>query len=215
MKKKLILLMLLCLLSVLTLSIITTQIQAQTSIEVLLVGEDIEEALLARLSLDPMFVITESDTIGSDISGYDSIIILDYAPTTAEINLLGAFAGGIAVFIYTNLASNATLLTSLGLASSTNGTITSGNYSLPVPVSDTFIGDPHPILENIQWNSVPTITNYTNIQLEGTILIETSDISDDPNLALIATSGNDKHFVFNFFPSMDFNQELVEWPFFN
>lgn len=215
MKKKFILLMLLCLLSVLTLSIITSQIQAQTSIDVLVVGEDIEEALLARLSLDQMFVITESNTIGSDISDYDSIIILDYTPTTAEINLLAAFPGGIAVFIYTNLASNATLLTSLGLASSTNGTITSGNYSLPVPVSDMFIGDPHPILENIQWNSVPTITNYTNIQLEGTTLIETSDTSDDPNLALITTSGNGKHFAFNFFPSMDFNQELVEWPFFN
>ena len=83
MKKKFILLLLLCLLSVLTLNIITTQIQAQTSLEILVVGEDIEEALLTRLSLDPMFVITESNTIGSDISGYDSIVILDYTPTTA------------------------------------------------------------------------------------------------------------------------------------
>ena len=214
-KKKIILLLLLSLLAVLTFSMVTTNIQAQTSLDVLVVGEDIEEALLARLSLDPMFVITESETIGADISGYDCIVILDYAPTTAEIGLLGAFPGGIAIFMYTNLASNATLLTSLSLASDANGTIADGKTSLPVPVETTFVGDPPVIIDNIQWNSVPTITNYTDIQLEGTVLIETSDTSDDPNLGLISRSASERHYVFNFYPSTEFNTELIEWPYFN
>ena len=99
----------------------------------------------------------------------------------------------------------------MGLAATTSGTVLQNN-SLPIPATNSI---PHPLLNNIQWNSVPTITNYTSIQLDGTILAATSSYSSDPDLALISTADNHRLIAFNFFPDIVFNTELVEWPFFN
>ncbi|MCG3217342.1 MAG: hypothetical protein KAS63_11475, partial [Candidatus Heimdallarchaeota archaeon] len=210
MKKKLVVSLIIGLLVILS-GFSIFSISAQTSLNVLVVGEDIDDYLMDRILLDPSFLITSRSTVGSDISGFDCIVILDYIPTTAEINQLVLFPGGIAIFVYSNLASNATLLETLGLASVSSGILYQNN-SLPVPTESSL---EHPIIENIQWNTVPTVTNYTNIQLTGTILLETSSDSPHPDLALVSTNNNDKHIVFNFFPDRVFNNELIDWPFFN
>ena len=184
---------------------------ADVSLEILVVGDEIDDAFMQRLELDPQFVITVDTEIGTDLSSYDSVLIFDYAPTIAETTLLSTFTGGIAVFIYENLAADDSSLVSLGLASPGTGVIYT-NASLPVPISDSLT---HPILTEIPWNSVPTITNYTSVQLDGTILVQTSSSSVHPNLALISTVDNDRLIAFNMIPIFDINPELVEWPYFN
>ncbi len=184
---------------------------ADISLEILIVGDGIDDAFMQRLELDHQFVITLDTELGTDISSYDSVIIFDYIPTPSEITLLDSFTGGIAVFIYENLSTDATVLVTLGLASGTSGSI-STSVSLPVPRNDSLI---HPILDNIPWNSVPTITNYTTVPLAGTVLIETSSASDDPNLALISTNDNNRLIAFNMIPIFSVNPELIEWPYFN
>jgi len=188
--------------------------KADVSLEVLVVGTDIDidDAFVQRLELDPQFVFTFDSEVGTDISGYDSIIIYDYAPTSAEITLLNdTFTGGIAIFIFENLSSNATLLVSLGLATNSSGVV-SDNSALPVP-KDT--NATHPIKDSIPWNSVPTITNYTTVPLDGTILVETSSTDTDSGVALISTNDDDRLVAFNMIPRFDKNPELLEWPYFN
>ena len=184
---------------------------ADVSLEILVVGDNIDPSFMQRLELDPQFVITVETEIGTDLSSYNSVLLFDYLPTTAETTLLDSFSGGIAVFLYENIATNASFLVSLGLAATTTGVI-SRNISLPIPITDS---NPHPILTDIPWNSVPTITNYTTVQLAGTILVETSSVSKDPNLALISTEDNNRLIAFNMVPDSRINPELIEWPYFN
>ncbi|MCG3223172.1 MAG: hypothetical protein H7647_01810, partial [Candidatus Heimdallarchaeota archaeon] len=212
MKRKLAIITFSCLLAFISLTVLSSQTLAQDSFDVLVVGEDIPDYLMDRITLDPSFVIVERNIIGSaPIDNFDNIIILDYAPTLAEISLLESYTGGIVIFVYENIASNGTMLNTLGLATTATSNVLQ-NVSLPVPVEPLI---EHPILDNIQWNSVPTIRNYTDIQLTGTILLETSADSSDPGITLASTSDNNRLIVFNFFPDMDFNGELVEWPYFN
>ncbi|MCK5141952.1 MAG: hypothetical protein KAQ70_07145, partial [Candidatus Heimdallarchaeota archaeon] len=212
MKRKLTIITFGCLLAFISLTLLSSQTLAQDSFDVLVVGEDIPDYLMDRITLDPSFIVSERSSIGSDsIDSFDNIIILDYAPTLAEISLLESYSGGIVIFVYENLASNSTLLTTLDIASTTTNNVLQ-NLSLPVPVEPVI---EHPILDNIQWNSVPTIRNYTDIQLTGTILLETSADSIDPGITLASTSDNNRLIAFNFFPHMEFNSELVEWPYFN
>ncbi len=184
---------------------------ADVSLELLVVGDEIDDHFMQRLELDPQFIITNDTEVGTDLSSYDSVLLYDYIPNTAEISLLTSFSGGIAIFVYKNLATNASVLESLGLASTNTGVI-STSVSLPIPANDSLV---HPILDDIPWNSVPTITNYTTIQLEGTILVQTSSASDDPDLALISTTDNNRLIAFNMIPNFSVNPELIEWPYFN
>ncbi|MHA1197967.1 MAG: lipopolysaccharide biosynthesis protein [Candidatus Heimdallarchaeaceae archaeon] len=211
MKKRAILALMFSVLLVVISSSAISLIDADVSLEVLVVGDDIDDAFMQRLELDHQFVITVDTVVGTDLSSYDSVLIFDYVPTAPEISLLNSFAGGIAVFIYGNLAADASLLVSLGLASTSSGSI-STSISLPVPRNESLT---HPILDKIPWNSVPTITNYTTIQLAGTVLLETSAASDDPNLGLISTNDNNRLIAFNMIPVFDVNPELIEWPYFN
>ena len=212
MKRKLTIITFGCLLAFISLTLLSSQTLAQDSFDVLVVGEDIPDYLMDRITLDPSFIVSERSSIGSDsIDSFDNIIILDYAPTLAEISLLESYSGGIVSFVYENLASNSTLLTTLDIASTTTNNVLQ-NLSLPIPVEPVI---EHPILDNIQWNSVPTIRNYTDIQLTGTILLETSAESINPGITLASTSDDNRLIAFNFFPDMEFNSELVEWPYFN
>ncbi len=213
MKRKLSIITFSCLLVFISLTLLPSQTLAQDSFDVLVVGEDIPDYLMDRITLDSSFIITERSSIGSaPIDSFDNIMILDYAPTLAEISLLESYSGGIVIFVYENLASNSTLLTTLDLASTTTNNVLQNNMSLPVPVEPVI---EHPILDNIQWNSVPTIANYTDIQLTGTILLQTSAVSAHPGLALASTKDDNRLIAFNFFPDIVFNSELVEWPYFN
>ena len=211
MRKRAVFLLFTCLSIVIISNSITSSSNAQSSLRVLVVGDHLDNSLTNRIQLDPSFQVFHSEDVGTDVSSYDSILIFDYVPNTDEIVLLSSFSGGIGIFIYSNLASNATILETLGLATTTSGTVLQNN-SLPIPATTSI---PHPLLNNIQWNSVPTITNYTSIQLDGTILVATSSDSSDPDLALISTADNHRLIAFNFFPDIVFNTELVEWPFFN
>ncbi|MCK4972538.1 MAG: hypothetical protein KAS52_04400, partial [Candidatus Heimdallarchaeota archaeon] len=157
MKRKLTIITFGCLLAFISFTLLSSQTLAQDSFDVLVVGEDIPDYLMDRISLDPSFIISERSSIGSDpidnlIDSIDIVIILDYAPTLAEISLLESYSGGIVIFVYENLASNSTLLTTLDIASTTTNNVLQ-NLSLPVPVEPVI---EHPILDNIQWNSVPT-----------------------------------------------------------
>ncbi|MBY9001452.1 MAG: lipopolysaccharide biosynthesis protein [Candidatus Heimdallarchaeota archaeon] len=213
MKKKIAFVTFICLFSLITINLLPSNTQAQGSFDVLLVGEEIPEYLLARISLDPSFIITTRDSIGTgSLSIFDSIMILDYAPSLAEISNLESFTGGVSIFIYENLASNATLLTTLGLASTTTNNVVQ-EVALPVPVG---LIEEHSILNNIQWNSVPSITNYTDVQLAGTIILKTAVYNESETaIALASTIDSEGYFAFNFYPNMEFNSELIDWPFFN
>jgi O-antigen/teichoic acid export membrane protein len=189
----------------------TSLTNADVSLEILVVGTDIDDAFMKRLELDPQFVLTIDTEVGTDVSGYDSVLIFDYAPNPSETILLDSFTGGIAIFIFENLSADATLLSTLGLASGTSGVV-SDNTALPVPKESNAT---HPIKDSIPWNSVPTITNYTTVPLAGTILVETSSTDTDAGLALISTNDDDRLIAFNMIPRFDKNPELIEWPYFN
>ncbi|MCK5408956.1 MAG: hypothetical protein KAJ30_01715, partial [Candidatus Heimdallarchaeota archaeon] len=134
MKRKLTIITFGCLLAFISLTLLSSQTLAQDSFDVLVVGEDIPDYLMDRITLDPSFIVSERSSIGSDsIDSFDNIIILDYAPTLAEISLLESYSGGIVIFVYENLASNSTLLTTLDIASTTTNNVLQ-NLSLPIPV---------------------------------------------------------------------------------
>ena len=211
MNKKTTLSLVISLLVIFVFSSVTSLTKADVTINLLVVGNGIDNDFMQRLELDPQFVITVDTEVGTDISAYDSVLIFDYAPTPSEISLLDSFTGGIAIFIYENLSADATLLVSLGLASASTGSIKTGD-SLPVPVNLTY---PHPIISDIPWNSVPMITNYTSVPLAGTILVEASEASADPGLALISTTDYNRLIAFNMIPIFSINPELIEWPYFN
>ncbi len=111
MKRKLAIVTFSCLLAFISLTVLSSQTLAQDSFDVLVVGEDIPDYLMDRITLDPSFVIVERSIIGSaPIDNFDNIIILDYAPTLVEISLLESYTGGIVIFVYENLASNSTVV---------------------------------------------------------------------------------------------------------
>ena len=123
MKKGIILLILANLSLLIISSLIISPTNAQSSLSILVVGNNLDDSLTRRIQLDPSFEISFSEDIGTEISSYDSLLIFDYVPSTDEINLLNLFSGGIAVFIYKNLAENASILETLGLATTTNGAV--------------------------------------------------------------------------------------------
>jgi O-antigen/teichoic acid export membrane protein len=191
--------------------IFNSQVNADETINVLLVGSDIENAFLERITLDPLFSISNQSSIGTDLTDVDCIVLLDYNPTWDEILLLNTYDEGLVIFIGENLASNSSLLINLGFSSSSTATIYE-DYSLPVITEN---GNNHSIIEEIQWNSVPTLANYTDLDLSGVTLVETSSDSENPGLPLITSHNDGKNIVMNFYPLMDFNTEFIEWPFFN
>ena len=203
---------LLCLIfSLVLLSSLSFQSSAQNTINVLVVGSEIEDALNVRIALDPLFQITNQETIGSDLTEVECLVLLDYAPTWDEISLVDSYTGGMVIFVGENLVSNASLLVQLGLSSSLTG-ILFEDYALPIP---TEASEDHLFTNSIQWNSVPTVANYSNLDLTGEILFETSLDSDNPGLPLIVGSTDNKQLVYNFYPKTAFNKEMIEWPYFN
>ncbi|MHA1954430.1 MAG: hypothetical protein ACW96U_10850, partial [Candidatus Heimdallarchaeaceae archaeon] len=211
MRKKLFYLFGIITLSLILSSTLSSRTNAQDTINILLVGTEIEDAFLVRIELDPIFMVSSHEIIGTDLSGIDCVVLLDYAPTSSEVSLLDSYAGGLVVFVGENLVNNASLLVHLGLSSSTSG-ILYDDYALPIP---TETGEEHLFINNIQWNSVPTLSNYTNLDLTGEILIETSSDSVNPGIPLVVGSSDDKRLVFNFYPKMTSNTEIIEWPYFN
>ena len=211
MRKKLFFLFTIITLSIILSSSLSSRTNAQDTINIFLVGTEIEDAFLARIELDPIFVVSSQEIVGSDLSGIDCLVLLDYAPTWSEVSLLDSYSGGLIIFVGENLVNNASLLVHFGLSSSTSGLLYD-DYALPIP---TEAGEDHLFINNIQWNSVPTLSNYTSLDLTGEILVETSSVSENPGIPLIVSSSDDKQIVFNFYPQMTSNTEMIEWPYFN
>lgn len=210
MKKKVSVIIVLISLAVFT-CIYNNQVNADETINVLLVGSEIENAFLERITLDPLFSITNQSYIGTDLTGISCLVLLDYTPSWDEILLLNTYGEGLIIFIGENLANNSSLLVNLGFSSSYTANIYE-DYSLPV-ITDN--GNNHSIIEEIQWNSVPTLANYTDLDLVGEVLVETSSDSVNPGLPLVTSHNDGKNIVMNFYPLMDFNTEFIEWPYFN
>ncbi len=164
--------------------------------------------LKERFSLDPKYFIETRNTLPSNLEIFDVIILIDFIFNSS---ILTSYEGGLIIFTGPTLANNGTCLVELGLASTPIGTIIN-NPALPVVKKGALS---HPLLKQIQWNSIPVITNYSNIALLGTILVETSSDSINPNLPLISSNNNDKHLMVNIWPNEQLNSEFVQWPYFN
>ncbi|MHA1827719.1 MAG: lipopolysaccharide biosynthesis protein [Candidatus Heimdallarchaeaceae archaeon] len=176
----------------------------------LVIGEEIEQAFLERISLDGTFSITVREDLDIDFSSFDGLMILDYTPSSTELESLFSFAGGVIVFIGSNLVSNTSLLNTLHLSYSSSGTIYD-DYALPVIEFDSA----NPLLTEIHWNSVPTLANYTSVELVGSVLVRTSSVSEHPGQPLIASNEDNSRIGINFYPSLALNSEFIEWPYFN
>ncbi|MFX1538171.1 MAG: lipopolysaccharide biosynthesis protein, partial [Promethearchaeota archaeon] len=186
-------------------------VKAADSINVLVVSSGMEETMLSRLELDPSFVISNEGNLPTNLDGYDCIFLFDYVPSSTEITLLDAYSGGIVVSAGSNLSTNASLLVALGLATEDSGNIIA-NEAVPVPIPQN---SDHPIIQYIEWNSVPRIYNYSHIPLKGTILLETSAESINPEVPLVATANNNQYLAINAWLVESLNREFVQWPYFN
>ncbi|MFX0094628.1 MAG: lipopolysaccharide biosynthesis protein, partial [Candidatus Hodarchaeota archaeon] len=163
-----------------------------------------------RLGLDSSFSITDQTSLPANLDNYGCIVLFDYIASSAEIQLLGSYAGGIVVLAGPNFTTNTSLLITLALSTADSGTIIS-NKALPIPNTQN---SDHPLIDSIEWNSVPTISNYSAIPLSNPIL-ETSDISENPGIPLFATANNDRYLAINIWLDESLNREFIQWPFFN
>ncbi|MHA1303126.1 MAG: hypothetical protein ACTSPI_05420, partial [Candidatus Heimdallarchaeaceae archaeon] len=189
----------------------TVSVKGDSTYQILLVSQNITPTVTERFQLDPLFDITIRESVGSSLDNYDSIILFDYNPTTEEQAQIESFQGGIAFFIGQSIIQNASLLINLNLATENTGDIIQ-NLALPEPVDKD---SSHPLVDNIQWNSVVRIRNYTDLTLSGDVLLQTSSDSDYPNIPLLSMTNNGKYVAVNFVPSEEDNSELIQWPYFN
>ncbi|MFX0064571.1 MAG: lipopolysaccharide biosynthesis protein [Candidatus Hermodarchaeota archaeon] len=186
-------------------------VRADNSIDVLVVSSTIEEAMLDRLGLDPSFVITDQNNLPTNLNTYGCIVLFDYVPSSSEITALESYSGGIIIAAGPNTSNNASLLVVLGLSTAESGNVIASE-ALPVPNPQN---RDHPIIQQIEWNSVPTIANYSHIPLSGTILLETSSITENPGLPLISTANNNQYLAINIWLDESLNTEFIQWPYFN
>jgi O-antigen/teichoic acid export membrane protein len=181
-------------------------------VNLLVVSSAHNERLSRRLGLESNYNVVDETKIPNSLDNFSCIVLFDYNPiSSSELIFLESYRGGIIILMGPNLTKNASLLVSLGLTTSVTGEVIASK-ALPVPTEGN---KNHPILRNIEWNSIPTISNYSNIPLAGLILLETSVDSENPGLPLMSIDNNKHYSVLNIWPDEELNKEFVQWPYFN
>lgn len=161
-----------------------------------------ENEFSRRIGLDSQYVIDIHNSVPSTLNSSNIIIILDYELSDEEVSWLQTYSGGVILVLGEDTSQNITSLVTLGLATNTNSEIVALD-TLPLPNPDA----EHDILTNIQWNSVPTIQNYTNINHQGESLIE----ADGSTLISL----NNNFLLCSIWLEDELNLEFVQWPYFN
>ena len=181
-------------------------------LNVLVVSPVKSQGVLNHFSVDKRMSVEFGVSLPNDLSIYDTLILLDYVPSSPELSRIQAYGGGVVVFMGPALTANTSLLQILDLSSQSKGEIVASKVGdLPIIPDDV---SENPVLKNIAWNSVPTVFNYTNVDLTNPF-IRTSATSENPNIPLFGHSSGYKHIAVNIWVTEGRNREFVLWPYFN
>jgi O-antigen/teichoic acid export membrane protein len=161
-----------------------------------------------RLSLDKNVQLDSQDKLPASMNQYDGLILIDYVPSSSEISQIQTFSqngGGVLIITGPDLTKNASLLLALNLITNTKGQVI-GTSTLPRP-SDL----KHPIISNIEWNSVPSVFNITTF----TLSTHSSAIIEDSNGEALIFRTETNILVITIWPEERHNTEFLLWPYAN
>ncbi len=162
-----------------------------------------------RLSLDRKIQLDAQMSLPLSLSNYDGVILVDYVPSSEEINQITLFSqtgGGIFIIVGERISANATLLKALNI---TNNTIGQPNGKITLP---HVLNQADPLGSKIEWNSVPKISNSTIFSLNTQINVI---IEDSNQNALIFESLNNNILLMTIWPEEKYNAEFLQWPYYN
>jgi O-antigen/teichoic acid export membrane protein len=162
-----------------------------------------------RLGLDRKIQLDPQMSLPSSLSDYDGLILVDYVPSSEEINQMALFSqtgGGIFIIVGEQISVNATLLQVLNLTENTIGQ-PHGEITLP-----RVLNQDDPLGSKIEWNSVPTISNSTIFSLDTQINVI---IEDSDQNALIFESATRNILTITIWPEEEHNAEFLQWPYYN
>lgn len=161
-----------------------------------------------RLSLDKNVQLDSQDKLPASMNQYNGLILIDYVPSSSEISQIQTFSqngGGVLIITGPDLTKNASLLLALNLITNTKGQAI-GTSTLPRP-SDL----EHPIISNIEWNSVPSVFNVTAF----TLSTHSSAIIEDSNGEALIFRTETNILVITIWPEERHNTEFLLWPYAN